>query len=197
MEVEKSEMIGTKFIKVENVLTKLEFKDLNSYCRRSNFKCLIREDNTPMYFKEVPESINNIFNKVASDAWGKPLKDIYSFVRLNTKMHDTVFRVHSDSKVLDQQPQVAALFYLETSDTSGTAFFDHPQHGHCAIDEDYYVFTEDDNLWEIRDRYYAKANSMIVYDSRLFHGRFPWESYGKDQKDGRIVVVKFMREINE
>jgi hypothetical protein len=197
MVAEKLVTTGTRFTSIENILDDKKFKELVAYCRRQPFKGLVREDNTVMYFKELPESINSILNKIASDVWGKPLHDIYSFIRLNSSVHDTVFRVHSDSKVVDQHPQVAALFYLEDSETSGTAFFEHPLHGHIAKDSGYYVFTEEDEAWEIKDKYYAKANSMIVYDSRLFHGRFPWISYGKNEKDGRIVIVKFMREIDE
>lgn len=192
MEVEKLEGIGTKFT---NVLSKEYFKLLDNYCRKASYRRLPKEDNTYMFYTDVPDSVDQIITKVIEDNLNTKIENIYSFVRINTSLHDIGFRIHADSKVFNKQPTLACVFYLNDSDISGTAFFEHPKHGKEASDDNHWVFTEDDGNWSIHNKVYEQKNSMIVYNSRLFHGRFPWVSYGKTKRDGRIVLVKFMREI--
>jgi hypothetical protein len=194
MVVEKLEGIGTRSI---NVLSEAELASLREYCRKPGYRRMPKGNGTFIFYKDIPKDINEKLTAQARFNTGKNLKDIISFVRLNTSVHDIEFRIHADQDIFGQKPTVAGLFYLDSSNTTGTAFFKHPVYGKRAIKEEHYIFTEDDNQWEIYDMVYSESNSMITYDAQLYHARQPWVSQGKDQKDGRIVLVKFMRESNE
>ena len=197
MEVERLVTTGTRFTKIENVLSDDLFNRFRKYCKNLKYINMTRENNTTIYVNKIPRELDDHLTKLAEDAIGKQLEIVHSFIRLNTSIHDIGFRVHSDGKVLDKFITIAAIFYLDTSKDSGTGFYKHPEHGDKALNEEYHVFTEDDGKWELYDKFYEKENTMIVYDAKLFHGRFPWKSRGTRAKDGRIVIVKFMRERNE
>jgi hypothetical protein len=192
--VEKLEGIGTRSI---NVLSQDELLDLKRYCRSPGYKRMPTGDGAFIFYKETPKDINSKLTEQVRTATGKNLQDIISFVRLNTAIHDTEFRVHADQDIFGQLPTVAGLFYLDSSDITGTAFFRHPVYGNKAIKKEHFIFTEDDGQWKIDNMIYAQENSMITYDAQLYHARQPWVSQGKNQKDGRIVIVKFMREQND
>jgi hypothetical protein len=154
-----------------------------------------REDGSHMYYAPVPEDIDTLLLLSIEQAISRILRPIYAFIRLNTSRHDTEFRIHSDSKVCNHMPTVAALFYLDGSDTEGTAFYKHSELGDRALNDDYHLYTTDDGKWTRYETHYPKENSLIVYDSKLFHGRYPWKVEGINQKDGRIVVVKFLKDV--
>jgi hypothetical protein len=197
MEVERSVTIGTRFTSIDNVLSMQDFLRLRQYCRTSNYKRMPKGNGTFIYYADMPRDINDNINKIINQTLGKNLKDIISFVRLNTSKHDTEFRVHADQDIFGQTPTVAALFYLDSSDITGTAFFSHPVYGNYAKAKEHYIFDEDDGQWSIDEFFNSKANTLLIYDAKLYHGRQPWLSEGINQRNGRIVIVKFMRENDE
>lgn len=131
--------------------------------------------------------INNLLLNFIKREVDPKLVELQSFLRLNTPTKDTSFRVHADKEPLndDRRCLVAAVFYLY-DDESGTALFEHPDHGKSVGSQ--YVFTEDDGKWSPYMFCKSTANRLFVYDARLFHGRQPW----KVNQD-RIVLVKFLR----
>ena len=171
---------------LNNVLSTKDFEFLKSHLLHQDRRFQALDlGGTHMYAHKVPFGVSLLLDKAIKEATGLNLQSVASFVRLNKKDLDTSFRVHADSDIKNQKIVVAAVFYLEDSEISGTALFKHPIHGHKASSQ--LVFTEDDGLWDAYYKYYAKANTMLVYDASFFHGRFPWKVPHE-----RKVIVKFM-----
>jgi hypothetical protein len=142
-----------------------------------------------LYYQLIPNEIDQEINKVIDESLGIKHKDILTFARLNTPLLNTEFRIHSDGVILGKQPNLACVYYLKTSNSSGTSLYKHPTHGdrwNSRVTPSN-VFLEDDGLWEEYHRYYALENSMFLYNAQLWHGRFPWVV-----TEDRIVIVKFM-----
>jgi hypothetical protein len=173
---------------LNNVFEDKEFQSLRNYLKRSikDFKPFDVGYNHDLYFHSVPKPINNHLNKVIKDTVGD-FSDILTFARLNSPDKNTEFRIHADSKIFQKQPNLAAVFYLDSSDTSGTAFFEHPVYGKEHKQPHPQIFTKDDIQWNKYYQYNAVENSMLLYKSDLYHGRQPWAV-----QEERIVIVKFM-----
>ena len=161
--------------------------------RALRFNPVAKENGERLWVAPVPQFVNRRLHSVMEFHCGVELEEITSFFRLNTRRHDTEFRVHCDHIIQGQTPTHASVFYLETAEDSGTALFRHPVHGD-RDDERLSIFDEDDGQWEAYLRCPEVENTMFIYRAELFHGRFPWQARGFDRKDGRIVIVKFMKE---
>jgi hypothetical protein len=173
---------------LNNIFEEQEFNSLKNYFKKSikDFKPFDVGYNHNLYFQSVPKPINDHLNKTIKDTVGT-FSDILTFARLNTPDKNTEFRIHSDSKIFNKQPNLAAVFYLESSDTSGTAFFEHPVYGKEHKQPHPQIFAKDDKQWNKYYQYNAVANSMLLYNAHLYHGRQPWAV-----QEERIVIVKFM-----
>ncbi len=161
--------------------------------RTLRFNPVAKGNGEQLWVAPVPQFVNRRLNQTMESHCGVQLEEIASFFRLNTSRHDTEFRVHCDHLIQNQLPTHAAVFYLETVKDSGTALFRHPIHGD-RDEERLSIFDEDDGLWEAYYKCPEVENTMFIYRAELFHGRFPWKARGFDRKDGRIVIVKFMKE---
>jgi hypothetical protein len=178
---------------ITNVLDDLDFVQLKKYLL--SFKSRYQEydmgsvhckDRQPLYALPVPERFNRLLTEVLNkDPDVGPHRDILTFARLNTPIKNTQFRIHADSKIFDTQPNLAAVFYMQTDDSS-TAFFEHPIYGKRATPENQ-IFTVDDGQWKIYHQQPSIENTMLIYDSQLYHGRQPWKV-----NFDRVVVVKFL-----
>jgi hypothetical protein len=173
---------------VENVLPETVFKELEKALDGAFFKSYDVGGNQ-LYYHEIPNGVAKLLSDVCSREVGKELSTILSFARLNTPELNTEFRVHADSVIFNQKPTIASVFYLKDSIDSGTALFEHPVYGkkHVA-GKNPQIILEDDGKWHAYKKYYAKANTMFIYNSDLYHGRFPWKV-----NEERIVLVNFMR----
>lgn len=80
----------------------------------------------------------------------------------------------------------------------GTAFWQHKDTGACRIDEgDAELFTQvrgdwnDASKWDQRGVAEMRFNRAVVYESALFHSRWPLEAFGTDPQTGRLIAVAF------
>jgi len=91
----------------------------------------------------------------------------------------------------------ALVLYLSEGD-SGTAFWRHRATGARRIDVgdvDLYAQICDDwndeNAWE-QTRFVAmKFNRALIYESAMFHSRYPFHAFGDGYLDGRLIAVAF------
>lgn len=132
--------------------------------------------------------INNLLTNLICRKMGERLVDFCSFIRRTTPTFDTKFRVHADRNPMGdgKRAHMAAVLYMDTDETTGTALFSHRTLGSMCKDKS--VFTEDDGLWQPYFKCESVANRLFIYNSDLFHGRYPWTV----EKD-RHVLVKFMQ----
>lgn len=91
----------------------------------------------------------------------------------------------------------ALVLYL-SSGFSGTAFWRHRATGADNImPGDTWLFEQvnkdwnDESKWDLRHFVKMQFNRGLIYESRLFHSRFPFEAFGTDFKTGRLIVVAF------
>jgi hypothetical protein len=137
--------------------------------------------------KEVPglrEGLERIFGGVEILAQG---------YRLNYAGEPPNQSIHADIGWGDW----AAVLCL-TNGPGGTALWRHRETGAEAIhsgQHDLLARLQADfvnaDAWELRSLSPMAFNRCAIYDSRLFHSRWPFEAFGSTPEDGRLVAVAF------
>lgn len=91
----------------------------------------------------------------------------------------------------------AAVVYLSEGE-GGTAFWRHRATGAHRIDPgDTGLFDavngdwSNSDAWEQIDLVPMKLNRAVIYESALFHSRWPFAAFGTDRHDGRLIAVAF------
>ncbi len=91
----------------------------------------------------------------------------------------------------------AAVLYLSEGE-GGTAFWRHKASGAHRIDPgDMDLFEQVRHDWNAADRWEQvglaemKLGRMVIYESALFHSRWPFAAFGTDDQSGRLVAVAF------
>lgn len=91
----------------------------------------------------------------------------------------------------------ALVLYLSEG-PSGTAFWYHKATGARSITVGQVELLEqigddwnNEEAWELRNFVESKFNRAIIYESKLFHSRYPFEAYGVEPNDGRLIAVAF------
>lgn len=80
----------------------------------------------------------------------------------------------------------------------GTAFWRHLKTGADRIDQgDTLLFQsigqdwDDPEAWELKSCVEMRFNRALIYESALFHSRFPFAAFGDGPEDGRLIAVAF------
>ena len=122
----------------------------------------------------------------------------YAFGRLSTESVAATLRIHTDAGM---GTDLAWVWYggQAMTEESGTAFFRHAVHGRSFRGRDdpeehdrlLREASSDLSQWT---RYWIapmEPNRLVVYPASLFHARWPAAGWGRDQRDGRGVIVGF------
>lgn len=119
--------------------------------------------------------------------------------RLNYKGEMPNSRVHSDIGLGTH----AAVLYLCEGE-GGTAFWEHRETGMRRLDSSKSgLFERTKNDWDNGDAWVMCGaanlvfNRAVVYDSNLFHSRWPWDAFGDNPRNGRLVAVAFFTPNNK
>jgi hypothetical protein len=178
------------YTSIDKVLCKADFTELRDslYASIGSFQTF-NVVGSLLYHHHIPPEIDQELDRVIDETLGVSHDNILTFARLNTPELNTEFRIHSDGVIFGRKPDITCVYYLKDSDTSGTSLYRHPKYGdrwdsRTSLSN---VHLNDDGLWEEYSRYYAKENTMFLYNAQLWHGRFPWKV-----EEDRIVIVKFM-----
>lgn len=182
---------------IKSILPDDIFEIFKKRSRNAIFKDIPAGKGDTLRLAKPDSNIVNLIKQRIEAELKLDLSLIISFVRLNHNFVNNTFRVHSDTVIEGQKPDVAAVFYFDTVKDTGTALFEHPTYGRLNKDYSESAIFKDNELWHPYMRYESEANSAFVYNADLYHGRYPWEAYGDSQKNGRIVIVMFMRIVNE
>ena len=96
----------------------------------------------------------------------------------------------------------AAVLYLSHGN-GGTAFWKHKETGATRIDNgDTELFEaikndwDDEAKWEQVDLAPIEFNRCAIYESALFHSRYPFAAFGDCPENGRLVAVAFFNLVN-
>jgi hypothetical protein len=91
----------------------------------------------------------------------------------------------------------AAVLYLSDGE-GGTAFWKHKETQANRIDPgDMALFHKIEGDWNEVDKWdqvalaEMKLGRLLIYDSSLFHSRWPFEAFGTDFESGRLIAVAF------
>jgi hypothetical protein len=91
----------------------------------------------------------------------------------------------------------ALVVYLNDG-PSGTAFWKHKESGTVRIREGQTALFEkvkndwkDSSKWELREEVPMKMNRAAIYESELYHSRYPFKAFGNTPETGRLIVVAF------
>lgn len=91
----------------------------------------------------------------------------------------------------------ACVLYLSDGE-GGTAFWRHAETGQDCIDVGDHALLDvvskdwdDAEKWEMTGLAAIKFNRCVIYESKYFHSRWPFEAFGTDKKTGRLIAVCF------
>lgn len=91
----------------------------------------------------------------------------------------------------------AAVVYLSEGE-GGTAFWRHEETGANRIEPgDMALFEQvkddwnDESRWRMARLVEMKFNRALIYESALFHSRYPFAAFGSGPDDGRLIAVAF------
>lgn len=91
----------------------------------------------------------------------------------------------------------AAVLYLSEGE-GGTAFWKHKEtQAHSIEPGDMELFHKIEGDWNEVDKWEQvalaemKLGRLLIYDSSLFHSRWPFEAFGTDFASGRLIAVAF------
>lgn len=91
----------------------------------------------------------------------------------------------------------AAVLYLSEGE-GGTALWRHRKTGAIRIDPgDAELFEaiggdwDEEQHWEMRGLAEMKMGRLVIYESALFHSRYPFAAFGDNPDNGRLIAVAF------
>lgn len=147
-----------------------------------------------------------VYKRIAihqSDGVQKAIEEIYGIVnmlgmgyRLNYNDELPNAAIHSDIGWGTH----ALVYYLNETeeDLGGTAFWTHRQTGASLLeptDAELLTLIESDwdneKAWDMYDYVPLKWNRALMYESKMFHSRYPFEAFGDSPSTGRLIMVAF------
>ena len=177
----------------------------------------VREDILSKGFPDVVSPVDGLtyrhiqvrppqeFNHLLSEAVGRPVIQSHSLGRINYAGELPNNAIHSDDSYFD----FAVVLYLNLPHQckGGTAFWRNKRLDMVRNPTDAEIrmigksprrFREQLNTewnrpeaWEQFDVSEMEFNRAVIYSTRIFHSRFPFEAFGSDPHTGRLIWVSF------
>lgn len=128
-----------------------------------------------------------------------PIEMLGMGYRLNFNEEEPNAAIHSD---LGWGTHALVLYLSEGP--SGTAFWRHKTTSTDRIDTgDVWLFEQvnkswnDESAWDQIRFVPMKFNRALIYESALFHSRYPFKAFGNSPETGRLIVVAFFNLRNQ
>lgn len=122
-----------------------------------------------------------------------PIQMLGMGYRLNYNEEEPNAAIHSD---IGWGTHALVLYLSEGP--GGTAFWKHKTTGCTRIDTgDTWLFEQvnqdwnDEGKWKQCKLVEMKFNRAVIYESALFHSRYPFKAFGSTPEDGRLIAVAF------
>lgn len=174
----------------DNFLPDAAFRDLQNFCKENEFQ-IVRRGDKEFSVLLVPDYINEFLHF--------PDHELHlAFIRSAYEGFDNDLRIHADNIIEGKKTAFASVLYISTgaeTSTNGTAFWKHHIHGLRLNDDvtneefDRLIIEDSNDLkkWDLVNIAWAVPNRRVLYDSNLFHSKWPQEiTVGT-----RIVLVCF------
>lgn len=177
---------------INNFLPKEVFERLQAYSEQREFE-IIKLGEKQFSIIPTPEEILKHLEL--------PEQELFlTFLRSAKHDFDTDLRIHADNIIEGSKTTYASVLYVNKSEgvsKNGTCFYKHEKHGlelpqGISNEEFDRLITEDSNdvsKWERTDTVTAEPNKIVLYNSNLFHSKWP----KRIQKGTRVVLVNFYR----
>jgi len=174
----------------DNFLPIGAFEDLQEYCNESDFQ-IVKLGEKEFSVLTTPRYLLEFFQIPGHEL-------VLTFIRSAKKDFDNDIRIHADNIIEGKKTALASVLYINPEGTvskNGTAFWRHNEYGYelpkdVSNEEFDRLITEDSNdlsKWEQLDTIYARPNRRLLYNSNLFHSKYP----SKITEGTRIVLVCF------
>lgn len=118
--------------------------------------------------------------------------------RLNFNREMPNAAIHSD---IGWGTHAAVLYLCEGQ--GGTAFWRHKATGADRIEPQDFTLWErvrgdwdNADAWELIDVCPLRFNRCVIYESKRFHSRWPFEAFGTNRQTGRLIGVAFFTPMN-
>lgn len=156
-------------------------------------------------YKRVQVRENNEFGPRISAALGHKVAQSYSLLRLNYAGELPNNAIHADSGY----DSFAGVLYLNPTEQcqGGTAFWRHKATGFEKLPtaeevrrlgkspkrvlETLQADWNRPEAWELVEVVDMKWNRLVIYPSKRFHSRYPFEAFGNCPDNGRLIWVTF------
>lgn len=174
----------------DNYFNDETFAKLQTYCFENQF-VIKKIGDKEFCILPTPEDIIPIIQLQNYDL-------ILTFIRKAYKGFDDDMRIHADSIINGRKSDIASVIYINETEgvtLNGTMFWKHKDHGfrmptNVSNEEfDRMIEEESNNPQNFTRTHYVDAhpNRMLMYESNLFHSKYPKEI----KKGERIVMVNF------
>lgn len=179
---------------IDDFFPKQKFEAIQNYCKYSEFEIV---DAGGKQFSALPVPVN-----VLPFLQKEGHEIILTFIRRAWKDFDTDLRAHSDGTIMGKKTSLASVLYINDDagvTPNGTRFYSHTTHGSSFPDDgseeefDRLILEDSNNpeKWTQLSEVLAKPNRLLIYESRLFHGKFPNVIEDKE----RQVLVTFYHKL--
>lgn len=183
-------------IVIDNFIS--DFDSLRKHCDDVDFKGETNPvDNVfyPGVSTDIPTYIKEQVKKSIETSLGERIKINAIFMRLSPEGVIAPHQAHTDATMGD----TAMMLYLNNIDDclGGTSFVMHKASGMKSnpINQKQQNIWERDtnmtNAWQVLDICEMLPNRALIFDSKLMHRSEPVGGFGKDSKDGRLVLTAF------
>lgn len=167
------------------------------------FPEILREHALNQYYIDWPAPDGQIYKRVSIteipglrsmlEAILGPIDMLGMGYRLNFNEEEPNSAIHSD---LGWGTHALVLYLCEGP--GGTVFWRHNETNMSRIEPgDTWLFEQvcgdwgDESKWTQERMVALKFNRAIIYESALFHSRYPFKAFGTDGETGRLVAVAF------
>lgn len=173
----------------DNFFEEQTFKSLQEYCKQEFV--IQKAGEKEFLVLPTPEDLIPLLQMDGHEM-------VLTFVRQAHREFDTTLRVHGDGIIQGKKTSIASVLYINDENgvtPNGTRFFKHITHNyklpHDVSNEEFDRLIKEDannpDCWKEVDRINARPNRMLVYESSLFHAKFP----KKILRGKRTVLVSF------
>lgn len=175
-----------------------DFEALREHCDSISYDGGVNETDGVFYpgtTLEIPESVKQEIISKLENGIGKKISCSTMFLRLSVEGVKAPHQAHTDTSM----GQYGFMLYLNRLEDclGGTSFVRHKESGlshHPINQKQADIWKRDHSItdaWSVTDMFEMLPNRACVFNTDIMHRSEPVGGFGKDAKDGRLVLICF------